>query len=219
MPGQQAEVLPGSPLAVVAVITEIVRERFRAANNLAWVWTDNASPASTETNEVAAARKIQVEPAFNVNTEVRNYRPSIFVDKGDTATTKVATNNFAGQELSTGLKGFYTIASIPIDVECVSDQKGESAQLGDIVWFYLLAGRDQIRSTFGFHDVSNPVLGRTMPFSQDKQAWSTHVSFEVQVHFRWTTLPISPLLRDIVVRFHDSGEPDPDVFFLRQYIP
>lgn len=221
MPGQQSDVMPGSPLAITAVFTELVRERFRVGNNLAWVWEENANPRATETNEpgTTTARKIQIEPMFNVNTEVRNYRPSIFVGKGDTVSGKVALNNFAGQQLRTGYKGFYALATIPIDIECISDQYGESAQLGDIVWFYLLAGREQILQTFGMHDLTNPTLGRTLPFEQDKTAWSTHVTFEVQTHQRWTTVPISPILRDVVLRYRQSGETNPDTYFLKQYVP
>lgn len=221
MPGQQSDIMPGSPLAITAMFTEIVRERFRATNGLAWVWDENANPAATETNDpgTGTARKIQIEPAFNVNTDVRNYRPSIFIDKGETVSGKVALGNFAGQKLSTAYKGFYALATVPIDIECVSDQRGECAQIADITWFYILAGREQILQTFGMHDLTNPTLSRTMPFETDKNSWSTHITFEVQLHLRWTTLPISPLLRDIVTRYHQSGDSDPDTFFLKTYIP
>lgn len=217
MPDQQEDVLPGSPLAITAVFTEIVRERFRAENQLAWVWTENPTPSSTETNEPGAARKIVIEPGFNANTEVRNYRPAIFVEKGDTVSGKVAVGNLAGQKLSTGMRAFYALTTVPIDIECVSDQKGESAQLADIVWFYILGGRELMRKTFGLHDMSNPTLGRTLPFEQDKQAWSTHITFEVQFSLRWTTLPMGPLLNSIVARFRESGA-DPDTFFLKNYV-
>lgn len=216
--GQQADIAVASPLAVVALFTAIVRERFRADNGLSWVWSENATPAVTEANTEDAPRKILIEPAFNENTEVKNYRPAIYIDKGETAAGKVAIGNFAGQQLKSGMRGFYSLGTIPMDIEVVSDVKAESALLGDLVWFYILAGREQIRSSFGIHEITPPILGKTVPFDGDKGQWSTHISFEIQVELRWRTVPISPLLKDIVVRFRDSGEKNADVFLLKQYI-
>lgn len=218
MAGQQPDIAVGSPLALVALFTEIIRERFRPDNDLAWAWADNPTPAADEQNTEDAPRKILIEPAFNENLEVRNYRPAIYVDKGDTAAGKVALGNFVGQKLQSGLKGFYALGTSPMDIEVVSGSKGESAILADIVWFYILAGREQIRATFGLHEMTPPILGKTMPFDGDKGQWSTHITFEIQYDLRWTTLPISPLLNDILLRFRDSGETNPDTYLLQQYI-
>jgi hypothetical protein len=216
--GQQADITVGSPLAIIALITEVVRERFRPGSGLSWVWDENSTPQKTEENTEDQPRRIVIEPAFNENTEVRNFRPAIYVDKGETAAGKVALGNFVGQQLKTGLRAFYALGTAPIDIEVVSDAKGESAILGDIVWFYILAGREQIRDTFDLHEMTPPILGKTVPFEGDKGQWSTHISFEVQFNLRWTTLPISPLLKDIIARYHASNEPNPDVFLLKQYI-
>jgi hypothetical protein len=216
--GQQADIAVGSPLALIALLTEIVRERFRPGNGLAWAWDENSTPQKTEENTEDEPRRIVIEPAFNENTEVRNFRPAIYIDKGETAAGKVAIGNFVGQKLSTGLRAFYALGTSPIDIEVVSDVKGESAILGDIVWFYILAGREQIRSAFDIHEMTPPILGKTVPFEGDKGQWSTHISFEVQFNLRWSTLPMGPLLEDIILRYRDSKETNPDVFLLRQYI-
>jgi hypothetical protein len=218
IPGQHADIAVGSPLAIVALFTEIVRERFRVGNDLAWAWSENSTPQVSEENTEDQPRRIVIEPAFNENTEVRNFRPAIYVDKGETAAGKVALGNFVGQHLPSGFRAFYALGTIPIDIEVVSDAKGESAILADITWFYILAGRDLIRSSFGLHELTPPILGRTVPFDGDKGQWSTHITFEIQFDLRWTTLPISPLLEDIVIRFRDSNEPNPDTFLLKQYI-
>ena len=216
--GQQADITVGSPLAIIALFTEIVRERFRPGNGLSWVWNENSTPQKSEENTEDQPRRIIVEPAFNENTEVRNFRPAIYIDKGETAAGKVALGNFVGQQLKSGFRAFYALGTAPIDIEVVSDAKGESAILGDIVWFYILAGREQIRATFDLHEMTPPILGKTVPFEGDKGQWSTHISFEVQFNLRWSTLPISPLLEDIVVRYRDSKETNPDTYLLKQYI-
>lgn len=217
MPGQQADVMPGSPLAVLALFTEIVRARFQG-EDLAWQWTDNPTPEVTEENTEDAPRKILIEPAFSEGAEVRNFRPAIFVDKMDTNPQKVSIGNFAGAQIRSGLRAFYSLARIPIDIEVISDRKGESAILADITWFYLLAGREQIRQTFGLQEMTNPVLGRTVPQESDKRTWVTHISFDIEIGFRWSTLPVSPILREIVTRFYASGETDPDAYLLKTFI-
>jgi len=216
--GQQADIAVGSPLAIVALFSEIIRERFRPENGLAWVWDENSTPKVTEENTEDQPRRIVIEPAFNENLEVRNFRPAIYVDKGETAAGKIAIGNFVGQHLPSGFRAFYALGTAPIDIEVVSDSKGESAIIGDIVWFYMLAGRDIIRATFGLHELTPPILGRTVPFEGDKGQWSTHITFEVQFDLRWTTVPMGSVLTDIVMRYRDSNEPNPDVFLLKQYI-
>lgn len=216
--GQQADIAVGSPLAIVGMFTEIVRERFRPGSGLSWVWNENSTPLKTEENTEDQPRRLIIEPAFSENTEVKNFRPAIYIDKGETAAGKVSIGNFVGQHLNTGLRAFYALGTAPIDIEVVSENKGESGLLADITWFYILAGRELIRSTFGIHELTPPILGRTVPFEGDKEQWSTHITFEVQFDLRWTTLPIGPLLKEIVIRFRDSKEPNPDAFFLKQYI-
>lgn len=219
LPGQQAEIVPGSPLALIALITAVVRQRFSAQDSgLPWVWNENPTPESTETNEPDAARKIVIEPAYAVHSEVRNYRPSIYIDRADVAVQQVATGHLAGQDVASGARAHYALAFVPIIVEVISDQAGESATIADLVWFYLLAGRDAIAKTFGLHDVSNPTLGRTTPFEQDKDAWSTTVSMNITLHLRWGTVPIAPLLKDVVLKYRDSQELDPNVFLLKNYV-
>lgn len=218
VPGQQPDIAVGSPLAIVGLFTEIVRERFRPGNGLAWAWSENSTPLKSEENTEDEPRRIIIEPAFNENTEVKNYRPAIYIDKGETASGKVAIGNFVGQKLKTGLRAFYALTTIPMDIEVVSENRGESGILADITWFYIIAGRELIRSTFGIHEITPPILGKTVPFEGDKGQWSTHITFEIQCELRWTTLPIGPLLKDIIIKYHDSGDENPDSYFLKQYI-
>ena len=217
VPDQQADIAPGSPLAIVALFNEIIRERFRPGNGLPWVWSPNGTAGCDELNTPDSPRKIVIEPAFNEDPEVRNARPAIYVDKAETIAGKVVVNNFVGQQLTTGFQAFYTLATVPIEIECVG-AKGESATIADLTWFYLLAGRQQIMATFGLHDLTPPVLGRTGPYEADKLVWSTKVTFECQINVRWTTLPISPKLAEIVLRFRKSGTTDPDTFLLEEYL-
>ena len=58
-----------------------------------------------------------------------------------------------------------------------------------------------------------PRLGRTIPYEDDKEAWSSPVSFTIQHNVRWTTVPVAPLLQEIVSRITASGL-DPTQYML-----
>jgi hypothetical protein len=218
LPNQQADIAPNSPLAIVALFTEIVRERFREGNDLSWIWDINPTPNGTETNEPDAPRKILIAPSFGVHGEARNYRPAIYIRKGATAPEKTVINNQAGQQLKTGLKGFWLPATIPLYVEAISTSEAESATLADLVWFYLLAAREPIRAEFGILNYSDPVLNETTPYNEERDVFSTKVSMQIMVEFRWITEPISPKIREIALRLKSRTNPDIDSFLLEQYL-
>lgn len=215
LPGQHRDVLPGSPTAILAIFAEIIRERFRPENGLAWVWDGNPVPKGDAAGTNTSPRKILIEPAYSESSEVRNFRPAIYVDKGPTQPAKIVLGNLAGQQLSTGLRAFHSMATIPINVTVESSRKGESGTLADIVWFYLMAGIEPIRATFDFHEISMPVLGSTAAIEKDKTGWVTQVSFAITANFRWTTVPMAPVLREVVQRLSTNAESAESTIVLR----
>lgn len=218
LPNQQADVSPGSAPAVLALICEIVRARFKPGNGLAWYWDENPTPQPDESNDPDAPRKLTILPAFALSGEIRNYKPAIYVDRGAFTAQQVALGHLAEQKLNTGARAHYALGEVPLTLEVVGSTALESAILADIVWFYLLAGRDEIRRTLGLRDLTMPQLGPTLPGKDDKTLWSTTVAFDVTLNLRWLTVPISPVLREFVVRYRSSGETNPDVFLLAQYL-
>lgn len=218
LPNQQADIAPNSPIAVVALFTEVVRERFRPGNDLSWEWAPNSTPLATETGDTDAPRKILIAPSFGVHGEARNVRPAILVTKGPTAPQKTVINNQYGQQINTGKKGFWLPANIPLHFDVVSDQEGESAVIADIVWYYLLAAREPVRAEFGIHDYSDPVLGETRPYPEAKDHFLTRISMDVSIEFKWLTTPLSPKIREIAVRLKANHEGDLDQLLLEQYL-
>lgn len=201
--GQQADVLPGSPTAVLAVITEIIRERFRPGGDLPWVWDGTPTPNAADAGEPGSPRRILIEPAFSETAEVRNFRPAIYVDRLQTVPNKAVLANFVGQHLPTGLRAFHSLAQIPLVIQVEASRKGESAAIADAVWFYLLAGIEPIRATFDIHDITLPELGRTEVSDKDKTTWVTSISFAITINLRWTTVPVSETVREVVTRLKD----------------
>lgn len=111
-----------------------------------------------------------------------------------------------GVRLPDHLEGFGALATVQLNIDCVSNDDGESTILGDLVQFTILTAQDIIQKEFGFYDLTHPTLGQTVPFERNQTKWNTPVSFSVQFWIRWAQVPIAPLLQQIAQRITASGE-------------
>jgi hypothetical protein len=194
---QALSIRPGSKLAVLGVFVEVIRRRFMSSTvgeDFQWRWD-----ADIKTTRLA------VESAFNEDKTHRNFRPAVYVDCDDQTMGRVVLGDRVGQNLKTGLEGFWNLQSVPILIECVAGKRAESAVLGDTVGVFLQASSDLIQGKFGFHDMTPITVGRTQPASRDKDQWVTAVTFVAQFPQRWTNAPTAPLLRAIAVEIARSG--------------
>lgn len=192
--GQPVTIRPGSGLAMIGLFVEIIRKRFPAGSGLPWTW--DADPKKMS---------VAIESAFNEDKAHRNFRAAIYVDHDDQVTGRTVIGDSAGQNLKTGLKGFWALRTTPIVIECVASKRAESATLGDLVDIYLHASNDLIQAKFGLHEMTPPTLGRTQPSARDKEQWITPINFSVQYAVRWTNIPTGPLLQDIALKVSGSG--------------
>jgi hypothetical protein len=162
---------------------------------LPWVWDNSLRPAAecppVEGNPDLIRTKILIDAGFNIHRGTHNYRPAIYVDHGNTVAQKVVVDNRVGNHLPSGIVGYYCMAQTEMVIECDAETPGESSILGETVWFFLLATRDIFRSDFGLHDITEPLLGKTMNDTEDKEVWKTPISFSVTTELRWAVRPIS----------------------------
>lgn len=184
----------GSPLAIQGVFLEIIRERFREDAGLGMAWR----PDITETD-------IVIEAGFNEETESRSQTPAVYVNRLQTVPAKVIIGDRVGVHLPDHCEGFGAINTVAISIDCVSNDEGESAILGDIIQYMLLASQDVIQREFGFYDMTHPSLGQTSPYERDTTKWNTPVQFQVQFWIRWSQVPIRPLLQQIAARITANG--------------
>lgn len=211
--GESANVAPGTPLALIGLWIVALRHRFASypSEPLPWIWDPNLRPEETEDGfppPDGSPRKIFIGAAYDVEKSVRNYRPAIYVDRGDITVPKTIVDDFVGQHIPTTLKGFWALANIPITFYCESENAGESSLIADTAWFYVLATRDIFRKDFGLHEITHPTMGATRPAEEDKEVWVTPVSFDVQLDLRWSTRPIAPLVREIALQVREKDNPD-----------
>lgn len=212
--GENPDVMPGSPLAVIGLWIVALRFRFNAnpAEPLPWVWRNELRPADDEAETplqpdpedphkvIGSPRTLLIDSAYNIEKAARNYRPALYVGRGIVRPIKHSINNLAGKYLPTQIKAYHCLASMPLIIECESEAAGESCTIGETVWAFVLSCREIFRETLGFHEITEPILGETTPSTTDKQVWVTPVQFEVQYDVRWGVRPIDPLLRDLSLK-------------------
>jgi len=233
--GEHKNITVGSPLAVIGLFVLALQHRFSPAaigsdnlvgdspdlrvpvewedptvpEPLPWIWSGDLKPADEcNPSNAGAPRPIYIGPSFDRNKNIRNYQPAIYVDRGNVTVQKVSNNNFVGQHNASGLEAFGAIARIPIQLDCTAQSYGDSNIIADTVWFYILASRNILSRTFGFHQIVEPVLGATVPDEIDKQIFHTQIYCDVELFIRWSTKPIAPLINDIVLRVGKAGSVD-----------
>jgi hypothetical protein len=212
--GENPDVMPGSPLAVIGLWIEALRFRFNAtpAEPLPWVWRENLRPADDEAETplqpdpadphktIGSPRTLLIDSAYNIEKAARNYRPAIYVGRGRVRPIKHSINNLVGEYLPTQIKAHHCLAAMPLMIECESESAGESSTIAETVWAFVLSCREIFRKDFGFHEITEPILGETTYGTTDKTIWTTIVDFEVQYDVRWGVKPLAPFLRDLSLK-------------------
>lgn len=203
--GQHPDIFPGSPLALIAVFVETIRLRFSQDNayKLPYYWEQDPTPRPEEENTDDAPRKLLIESQYLQHPDARDFRPAIFVERGDTPFSKIVVGNRAEYDQATDSNLYVMHATTPISVQCVAKDRGESMSIGEIVAFYLAAILPEMRETFGFQDASLPVLASTQVYrrsSNDIEEWVTPVNLQVTCKHIWRETPMAPKLREIRLR-------------------
>lgn len=216
--GQHPDIFPGSPMAIVGVFTEVIRSRFRSDNavGMPWVWHEDPTPESDENNtpdteENGVPRSLYIESQYTENNDARNIRPAILIEKEDTQYLKLFIGNRAAVDMPTQLHIFVTHVTCNLSVLCLSNARGESSNIADVVGAFIEATRNEIRETFNIHDISPLTVGKTTVYrrgSNENETWSTPVGFNIQFKTLWRTRPIAPLLQEVKTRILQAGDGD-----------
>lgn len=208
----------GSPEAILNLWVAALRQRFGddIGEPMPWVWTPDLKPSQYEnaqprSESAGEPRKLLIEVESYVEGGVRNYRPAIYVGRGEVVPQKSVVDNRAGQHLPTGLIAYWCKGSMPISFLVEGESGAESSVIAETAWFFVMATRDIWRRDFGIDDISMPVLGVTQQATSDKEVWQTTVSFVCEITFRWMTRPIATKIRDfsLQVTRETAGEPSP----------
>jgi hypothetical protein len=196
-----------TPLTIVGVFVEILRQRFKAGASidpeLPWTWTDD--PNTTQ---------LFIESGWDENLEARNVRPGIWVDRDQNVYNRVTVGDQdqMPEHLGVRLEEFYCTGETDVLIDCTSTKRGESMIIGSVVQDFLHMSSNYIQACVGLRDMSPVILGRTVPFEKDDKLMNSPVSFRAYYEARWATMPISVVLNEIHVKVRDLE--NPETFFL-----
>ncbi|MGD9209148.1 MAG: hypothetical protein PVI90_00155 [Desulfobacteraceae bacterium] len=188
-------IVDGSPLAIIGIFVAFLRERFTLGNG----------PPTYNWYEDITKTNIIIESSFEDNITTRGMKPAIYVDKDQSIYGKNIIGDRAAHRFKDSKDAQWCLSTVPILIDCVSSRKGESAIIGDITQWSIHVASDVIQKVFSLHDMSPPTLGRTIPYEDDQETWTTPISFQVQYNVRWTVIPVAPLLSDISLKIQNSG--------------
>jgi len=201
--GQHPYVNISSPLTLIGIFVEVIRELFKETNpvtpELLWHWTPDLK-----------STPLFVESAANIHMEARNTRPGVWVDQEQTvfARAVVGDQDQLPENLPTALRCYYSMVETDMSVDCTAGDRGESLMLASIVHNFLQMSGRVIMEWFGLRDISPIIMGRTAAFDKDVKLMTTALQFRVGYEARWRTRPILPILRNIDMRIADSTSPE-----------
>lgn len=190
----RTRIAAGSPLAVLGILLEGLRERFNEEANLGIVWRDDVQTTD-----------IIIEAGYNTEIEARDSGRALYVNRLATTANSVVLNNLAGVDLPSSKEGYLCMMVSPITIDCISNDAGDSTILADIVQHFCIASRKIFEGWYGIHDMSLAEMGQTLPFEHDQSKWSTTVGFRLMYQVRWSAVKIRPLLQDTAVYLQDSA--------------
>ena len=180
-------VLVKSTLDIMGLYLSVLRERFSSpGTQFPWYW-DDADHLS----------KIYIEAGSGDELKKNDVRPAIYVDRSPIVFAKVALGDFAGSNMRTGLKAFYSTGVGQINIDCVSKNRGESAVLGDLVQGFMLMSSDEILAAHSLRDCTPITLGSTETWSKDNRLFCTRVTSEVTFDVKWATRPAERKIQKI----------------------
>ncbi len=204
------DVFPGSVLALVGCFVAAMRSRFSQDNagSLPWAWKEDPTPNTNEDNSTDAPRTIFIESAYNEEPDGRDPRPAILVGNGATQFVQLWIGNTAAYHQPTATKVVIVHAITEIRFECLSNRRGESMQLAQMVADFMTASKDDLREAFSLHNITPVQISECIPERRDSSAiesWKTVVAMQVQGKLLYLHWPIAPVLTEIVARFTASS--------------
>lgn len=204
--GQHSYVNISSPLTLIGIFVEVIREFFRETTvvnpEVLWHWTEDLKTTP-----------LFIESAANIHMEARNTRPGVWVDQEQTVFARVVVGDQDQlPEYRPGaLRCYYAMVETDIAIDCTAGDKGESIMLASMVHHFLHMSSRVIMEWFGLRDISPIIMGRTTPFDKDVKLMTTPLQFRVGYEARWMTRPTLPILQSIAARIGDAT--DPELYF------
>jgi hypothetical protein len=175
-------------LDIIGAFVYVVRDRFTNQRFKEFPWK-----YSEDSNKT----RVFIEAGSVDSYEQKDARPGIYLDRSSMVFSKLAINNMANYDVTTGVKDFYCLGGGQISIDCISQNRGESTTLADIVASHVLMSEDVFRSVLSFRDMSPVTLGATQPWEKDDRTFITRVTTEFTYDLSWKIDPLAVRLERI----------------------
>lgn len=175
-------------LDIIGAFVYVVRDRFtnQEFKDFPWRYSEDSNKT-----------RVFIEAGSVDSYEQKDARPGIFLDRSSMVFSKLAINNMANYDVTTGVKDFYCLGGGQISIDCISQNRGESTTLADIVASHILMSEDVFRSVLNFRDMSPVTLGATQPWEKDDRTFITRVTTEFTYDLSWKIDPLPVRLERI----------------------
>lgn len=164
---------------------------------------------------------IFVHTELEEGKSTRNETPSIVVGKGSVVFQRPVLGDIDQNNPDIlARQGTYYYGTLEADlrIHCISENKGESSLLGDIVHFFIGCSRQALCKGLTLLDISQAVLQPAQQYDRDTKRWSTVVTFRVLYERRWYMIPGAPPLRQIILDIREAFDSSEEVTSLHKAI-
>jgi hypothetical protein len=199
-----------SPIAIIGVMLSILRERFSQSQGLPWVWAPEMSTTSLDNT-------ITIEVGSEENIEATNRRPGIYVKRGPVSYLQSVIGDKHAVNRKSGSEVFYATADTSFTFVIEAEEEGEAAMLADVVLSTFMMGADLIERAYKFRKLGPFSISAASQPIHDTDVCQIQVTMGLTFDVRWGTLPIAPLLNEIVVKMNNSSYNSSEEYFNEIY--
>lgn len=190
-------ILAGSPLALLGIYLESLREYFSGVD-APYRWSTDANSS-----------ELIVEAGKKPTVETNNPSRGVFVRRMGSVPASIGMGDRLGVDLPSGQESFIAHMTTSFRVDCVCAAEGEAELLADFVHHFLIASRKVFARQYGLHEMSMAAMGAVEPYEFDTKYFAVALTFETTHAFRWTIVKIAPLIQQVGIRMQFRSGKDP----------
>ena len=199
-----------SPIAIIGAVLSVVRERFKPGCGLPWEYAQEGSAAHLDNS-------ITIEAGSPDSTELTNTRPSVHVVRGPIGYKQSVIGDIHATHDPSGGKVYYATADTSFTFIVEAEVEGEAAQIADIVLGTFMMGSDLIEHAYQFRKLGPFSVSAASRPTYNTDICQIQVSMGLTFDVRWGTVPIAPMLNEIVVKMKNSTYNSNEAYFNEIY--
>jgi len=196
-----------SPLAIGGFFIHYLRKRYDEAYGAPWCWRED----ELETDLFITSGNV-------IETEIRNNRPAIFVNIGQSSLGDVVIGDNAETLVARTKKYSYNRVNQGITINCESPLKGESHQLGWYTFVAIAAARDVLRAKYRIPNMGDFMLIPPRPAKKDRETFISTINLSLTYELTWNVDAVQTDIRELAFELDLTSANDPTGFLTKIYL-